>query len=152
MGACCVTAVWIRAAIGLEWHRLTVVGQEHHGVACVLGAVPTDEPVLLSSEPPDHEPRCIGCDRDLRTKQSRVPTVDLRPRTRDGVPIGVQQPECTGLTARWCPRCGTCACPEYPADMNSPSCPLHAPTSPHAECQAPPADDLVIPRAPTGEW
>lgn len=76
--------VWIRAATGLEWHRLTTVGQEHHGVACVLGAVPTDEPVLLSSDPPPDEPRCIGCARDLATRQSRVPTLDLRPRVWTG--------------------------------------------------------------------
>lgn len=85
-------AVWIRAATGLEWHRLTVVGQEHHGVACVLGAVPTDEPVLLSSTPPADEPRCRGCDRDRIERIRRAPTIDLRPRTRDGVPLEVEDP------------------------------------------------------------
>jgi hypothetical protein len=76
--------VWIRAAIGLEWHRLTVIGIEHHGVTCALGAVPTDEPALISTDPPADEPRCVGCDRDLEIKRARVPTVDLRPRTWTG--------------------------------------------------------------------
>lgn len=40
---------------------------------------------------------------------------------------------CTGIAARWCPRCGDCSCGEYPAEMNSPTCPLHASGSPHAE-------------------
>lgn len=43
------------------------------------------------------------------------------------------EPLCTGLTARWCPRCGTCACQPDPAEMSSPLCPLHAATSQHAE-------------------
>lgn len=50
-------------------------------------------------------------------------------------------PACTGLTARWCPRCGDCKCrdAEDPTvEMNDPGCPLHAPNSPHAEAQRPP--------------
>lgn len=50
-----------------------------------------------------------------------------RDQTRPG------RPACTGLTARWCPRCGDCSCEPYPADMNDPSCPLHAISSEHAE-------------------
>lgn len=46
-------------------------------------------------------------------------------------------PECTGLSASWCPRCGDCACPrddegELLGDMNDRGCPLHAPDSTHA--------------------
>ena len=39
---------------------------------------------------------------------------------------------CEGPTARWCPRCGTCTCPED-GDLDSDSCPLHSSTSDHAE-------------------
>lgn len=38
---------------------------------------------------------------------------------------------CTGLTARWCPTHGDCAC-DPDGDMNDPTCPLHAPKSTHA--------------------
>lgn len=41
--------------------------------------------------------------------------------------------ECTGMTARWCPLCGTCSCDEIDADMSDPGCLLHAPNSRHAE-------------------
>lgn len=41
-------------------------------------------------------------------------------------------PECTGITAQWCPRCGDCTCPDgTPADC--PLCPLHARGSSHGE-------------------
>ena len=58
------------------------------------------------------------------------------------------QPECTGVSAKWCPRCGDCTCPteEYPdcdclagmchcppLGLCCNSCPLHAFDSPHAE-------------------
>ncbi len=79
-----MTPIWIRAATGREWHRLTVVGEAYHGTACALGAVPTDEPVLMSADPPADEPKCRGCDRDLEIKRARVPTVDLRPRVWTG--------------------------------------------------------------------
>ena len=43
-------------------------------------------------------------------------------------------PACTGVTASWCPRCGDCSCAKDGHDeLNSPRCPLHAPSSPHAE-------------------
>jgi hypothetical protein len=51
--------------------------------------------------------------------------------------------KCSGLTARWCARCGTCVCPAYGSEayedsgMSDPRCPLHAPTSQHAEEAAP---------------
>lgn len=46
--------------------------------------------------------------------------------------------ECTGVSARWCPLCGDCNCPELNdgggwASLDSPDCPLHAPESRHAE-------------------
>jgi hypothetical protein len=43
---------------------------------------------------------------------------------------------CTGITARWCPRCGDCKCtapPGLAGDMDSPDCPLHALNSTHGE-------------------
>jgi hypothetical protein len=49
---------------------------------------------------------------------------------------------CTGLSAQWCPVHGTCTCPDqWPipgtTQMSGPmvgqSCPLHSPTSLHAE-------------------
>lgn len=49
-------------------------------------------------------------------------------------------PDCTGITAQWCPRCGDCACPllhegnvEGGRTLNDPKCPLHAPSSPHGD-------------------
>ena len=39
------------------------------------------------------------------------------------------EPECTGLTARWCPRCGDCTCPV--GDLGEQECPLHGPYSVH---------------------
>lgn len=44
-----------------------------------------------------------------------------------------KRPRCTGLTARWCPRCGDCSCGPYPAELNSERCPLHRHGSDHAE-------------------
>jgi len=41
-------------------------------------------------------------------------------------------PQCTGLTARWCPVCGTCACGDTD-ELCQPGCPLHDPDSPHGE-------------------
>lgn len=44
---------------------------------------------------------------------------------------------CSGVSATWCPRCGDCTCPadedEAPVERNDPNCPLHSPSSPHAE-------------------
>ena len=45
---------------------------------------------------------------------------------------------CTGVAASWCPVHGDCRCPEPPdpherRDLNHPHCPLHNPTSSHAE-------------------
>ena len=54
-------------------------------------------------------------------------------------------PECEGLTARWCPRCGTCSC-EQDGDLNDPACPLHAPSSQHAEAAPPSPVDGEIER------
>lgn len=67
---------------------------------------------------------------------------DLRPRScptcrsigtpRDGCPDSWHG--CTGLSARWCPDHGSCTCPrgEY-VDLSDPQCPLHGPSSAHAE-------------------
>lgn len=53
---------------------------------------------------------------------------------------------CSGVAARWCPRCGDCTC--VPANavsrelfaLDSPDCPLHGTHSEHAESSAPPAE------------
>lgn len=44
--------------------------------------------------------------------------------------------ECTGLAAEWCPVCGDCVCPERENALDDPDCPLHSPTSIHAETEA----------------
>ena len=49
--------------------------------------------------------------------------------------------ECTGVAAVWCPIHGSCVCPfdtslGHPGERrtyNDPACPLHSPTSSHAE-------------------
>lgn len=47
---------------------------------------------------------------------------------------------CTGITARWCPKCGDCKC-QVPrglaGDMDSPDCPLHALNSMHGQAEDP---------------
>lgn len=45
----------------------------------------------------------------------------------------VEAPDCTGLSAQWCPNHGTCACPDREEAMDDPKCPLHSRTSSHAE-------------------
>lgn len=72
--------VYLRFVYSTEWHRLTVVGVEHHTMGCLL-AMPIDEPVLLSSDPPAGDV-CPGCRRDLA---ARAATADVRPRTRISV-------------------------------------------------------------------
>jgi hypothetical protein len=42
-------------------------------------------------------------------------------------------PECTGITAAWCPVHGDCSCPTNSEDRADDRCPLHAPTSAHGE-------------------
>jgi hypothetical protein len=79
-----VTApIYIRALDGTQWHRLSVVGSEHHGTGCLLGSIDVRDPVMLSTDPPADE-ICGGCRRDLEGKRARVPTVDIRPRTWTG--------------------------------------------------------------------
>jgi hypothetical protein len=58
---------------------------------------------------------------------------------------------CTGLSARWCPVHGDCTCAttkgsDWPSPLDSPSCPLHGPTSKHAEPAPRPLAET--PRAP----
>lgn len=49
------------------------------------------------------------------------------------------EPECTGDTASWCPRCGDCACPDEHDNpdngptFDAPNCPLHGHASKHAK-------------------
>lgn len=54
---------------------------------------------------------------------------------RVGASAGASRREvaCTGISARWCPRCGDCTCPEPEQAMDHPMCPLHAPLSSHGD-------------------
>lgn len=45
------------------------------------------------------------------------------------------EPECTGITARHCPKCGDCRCDGE--GFEDPACPLHAMESPHGEAAEP---------------
>ena len=50
------------------------------------------------------------------------------------VPPGA--PECTGVAAVWCPRCGDCSCPRLPSgerELEADGCPLHGTSSTHGE-------------------
>lgn len=61
-------------------------------------------------------------------------------------------PECTGITAMWCPRCGDCTCPGDPDrgdPMDDPRCPLHAANSPHGEGEH---EDKVAAVATLASW
>lgn len=48
----------------------------------------------------------------------------------DVAPTVQPRPPCEGLTARWCPNCGTCCCPQD-GDLNDENCPLHSHDSTH---------------------
>lgn len=67
---------------------------------------------------------------ELRRCDAEIPALLVEAREFAGaVPV-----QCEGLTARWCPRCGTCVCPEDgDLDLDSDDCPLHSSTSDHAE-------------------
>lgn len=54
------------------------------------------------------------------------------------------KPECTGVSARWCPVHGDCTCAEEHEDLNEPDCPLHGTASNHAE--APPDPEAIAQR------
>lgn len=71
---------------------------------------------------------------DSATPRHRLERGEIRAWI-DSLPRADAVPECTGLTARWCPRCGDCCC--VGDDMDNPSCPLHAPGSKHAEAVDP---------------
>lgn len=58
---------------------------------------------------------------------------------------------CTGLAATWCPRCGSCTCPQKASgerSLNGNDCPLHGPASDHADAEVP--SDATA-EAPTAE-
>ena len=87
---------------------------------------PGNEPVhILTSAPGDGRPHnsCPACEIELAAGTPAA--VAAEPRQG---PVA-----CTGLTARWCPRCGDCACGGEDADLNGADCPLHSSASPHAE-------------------
>lgn len=72
---------------------------------------------------------CSECDRDEAIMAA------LAALTTDA-PGGES---CTGLSARWCPRCGDCKCPPLheggERTLDDPRCPLHAPSSPHGDAR-----------------
>lgn len=53
--------------------------------------------------------------------------------TRVRTLLAAHDGRCTGVSARWCPVCGDCTCPEPERSMDSERCPLHSRASPHAE-------------------
>ncbi len=63
------------------------------------------------------------------------PAVEMAVRDQVRAVTGLDGAGCTGVAARWCPRCGTCTCPTEPDDdlEEEVACPLHGPASPHAE-------------------
>ena len=66
---------------------------------------------------------------------------------REGSADGDSEPECTGISAGWCPRCGDCTCPDRAQAMDTPTCPLHGTRSKHAEePEADPRSDLTMRR------
>lgn len=55
--------------------------------------------------------------------------------TNESAPAPAEKPECTGVTAFWCPRCGDCSCPrdvDGGCDFDTDGCPLHGSPSQHA--------------------
>ena len=61
--------------------------------------------------------------------------------------VAATEPECTGETARWCPRHGDCTCPpreDWPDEFtfDGDDCPLHGERSTHAD--AGPAERLAL--------
>jgi hypothetical protein len=40
---------------------------------------------------------------------------------------------CTGLSARWCPRCGNCTCRDPEGSLDDWDCPLHGEFSRHGD-------------------
>lgn len=45
----------------------------------------------------------------------------------------IESQQCTGVSAAWCPLHGDCSCPEPENALDDWSCPLHSPSSTHAE-------------------
>lgn len=88
-----------------------------------------------------HSPGCI-CDAIGRGSCSKCDRGDAVVDALDALPLDGDggAPDCTGITAQWCPRCGDCTCPllhegnvEGGRTLNDPKCPLHAPSSPHGD-------------------
>lgn len=50
----------------------------------------------------------------------------------EALALAAAPPECTGLSAGWCPNCGDCTCPDRAEAMDTKTCPLHGPDSRHA--------------------
>lgn len=93
----------------------------------------------------------IQAGRDPHRKDQTV-TTDIWPEARAAMLRAeadqLESTHCTGLTATWCPIHGDCLCGERDVigrrhrgdgfhDMDDPRCPLHAPTSSHAEGPTP---------------
>ena len=54
------------------------------------------------------------------------------PSPAEALALTAAPPECTGLSAGWCPNCGDCTCPDRAEAMDTEACPLHGPASRHA--------------------
>jgi hypothetical protein len=67
---------------------------------------------------------CLACSTILRERLAD-PALSSSPEEK--------APACTGLTARWCPRCGTCSCPIDGEALSDFACPLHGVHSKHAD-------------------
>lgn len=107
-------------------YRARAEGELRAGSDAVDARWFTAEEVLLMAAGAVHQGRGLS---DLESRD-RV----LLPWAR----LAVQpEPECTGLTAVWCPVHGECTCPfeddnpDNGRTLDDPACPLHAATSPH---------------------
>lgn len=90
----------------------------------------------MTHDPQDHATRATL--RALDAQRADTLADALRP---DAAPVA---PECTGVSAGWCPRCGDCTCPDR--SHSTPSCPLHGTQSQHAEEPAEDLDDVIAER------
>lgn len=103
-----------------SWH-LALRGSEYVRTAC-KGSWLADDATEQADSPPLKD-RCRACWREA----VRLDPVGLALIDELDEVTGT----CTGLTARWCSRCGDCKCPQD-GDLNDPGCPLHAVNSRHA--------------------
>lgn len=89
-------------------------------------AMPARDGVVLHAEPLRGDPELVAA-VEAHLNEAMAPG-----KRSDG------EPECTGISARWCPRCGDCTCGPWPEDdpdewdIHHDGCPLHGLSSTHA--------------------